>query len=191
MCSAAGAAGSLPACLPRSSNDRARKTSRKRPPAKKPKWDRGKRTHGCKKKGRGTIFKGTLSHKNKKTQREAGDHCETSRLCVQYEFVVCAFSLAQGVLLCQPVCISVTLWLYVLYYVWLVAGIEVQSMGTVQGRRWKCIFNLTPLLELTVNSSVLTRGAGVSVNATSSCSRTFVALQLGSVLITDYQFLLF
>lgn len=89
--------------------------------------------------GRGTVSKGALSNKDKKTQWEAGDHCETSRLCVhdlgrQYEFMVCVSPLAQGVLLCQPVCISVTLRLYELHYVWLVAGIEVQYMGTAQGR---------------------------------------------------------
>lgn len=163
--SSPSSAGSLPACLTRSSSNRTSKRRGKGPPANKPKWDRGKRTHGCKKrKGRGSIFKGALSHKNKKTQWEAGDHCETSRLCVhdlsrQYEFMVCVFPLAQGVLLCQFVCISVTLRLYVLHYVWQVAGIEVQYMG--RGR--KCIFNLTPLLELTVNQCLLlTRVACVS-----------------------------
>lgn len=102
-----------------------------------------------KKKGEGPFSK-ELFHRRIKRHSGRQESTVRPRVCVFTTSVVnmnswCVFfSLAQGVLLWQPVCISVTLWLYVLHYVWLVAGIEVQYMGTVQGRRWKCVLNLTP-----------------------------------------------
>lgn len=162
--SSPSSAGSLPACLTATARVNGEEKDRQRINQS---GTEGKELMDAKKKGRGSIFKGALSHKNKKAQWEAGDHCETSRLCVhnlgrQYEFMVCVFPLAQGVLLCQFVCISVTLRLYVLHYVWQVAGIEVQYMGTVQRAEMYIKFGTSIGADSESQCLLLTRVAFVS-----------------------------